>query len=533
MSTTTTAPTHAAPRVTDAMAPVRSRARKQLLRRVLMLLGIVVVAVGSLIYWLQGGRYVSIDNAYVRAAKQTLSTDVSGIVAEVPVHEGQLVHKGDVLVRLDPQPFVIALAGAKASLTQVGLTMEAMKQDYQRMLRDISVKEAQVQLDQVVFDRRSSLVDRGDVARSEYDAARFQLLAETRALDSLRVAAQVQLAKLSGKPDVDVTQTPEYLKAQAVVQEARRKLDHSVINAPSTGVVTMVDTLQPGMYLIAGTAAFGMVSTEDMWVEANPKETQLTWVKPGDPVAVTVDTYRGSHLARQGGQHRAEQRLGVLGAAGAEFQRQLGEGRATHPGPHPCRSHAGRAGAALRHERRGIESTPDTPGSCPTCIERPRTSRTTALAAEQPTMSDAPAEFARIPNRGIITACTMAATLMQALDSTIANVALPYMQGSLSASYDEITWVLTSYVTAAAIMTAPVGWLATRFGRKNLYLICIIGFTLASMLCGAAQSLPQIVLFRVLQGVFGAALVPLSQATMLDIYPAEQRARQWRCGASA
>ena len=138
-------------------------------------------------------------------------------------------------------------------------------------------------------------------------------------------------------------------------------------------------------------------------------------------------------------------------------------------------------------------------------------------------MAEAEPGFVRIPNRGIITACTMAATLMQALDSTIANVALPYMQGSLSASYDEITWVLTSYVTAAAIMTAPVGWLATRFGRKNLYLICVIGFTVASMMCGAAQSLPQMVVFRLLQGVFGAALVPLSQATMLDIYPAEQR----------
>ncbi len=138
-------------------------------------------------------------------------------------------------------------------------------------------------------------------------------------------------------------------------------------------------------------------------------------------------------------------------------------------------------------------------------------------------MPPAPAGFVRVPNRGIITACTMAATLMQALDSTIANVALPYMQGSVSATYDEITWVLTSYVTAAAIMTAPVGWLSQRFGRKNLYLICVIGFTVASMLCGAAQSLPQIVVFRVLQGVFGAALVPLSQSTMLDIYPAEQR----------
>jgi DHA2 family multidrug resistance protein len=130
-----------------------------------------------------------------------------------------------------------------------------------------------------------------------------------------------------------------------------------------------------------------------------------------------------------------------------------------------------------------------------------------------------------VPHRALITLCTMAATLMQALDSTIANVALPYMQGSLSASSDQITWVLTSYVIAAAIMTAPVGWLATRFGRKNLFIVCLAGFTLASMLCGAAQTLEEMVLFRLLQGVFGAALVPLSQATLLDIYPMERRAQ--------
>ena len=128
-------------------------------------------------------------------------------------------------------------------------------------------------------------------------------------------------------------------------------------------------------------------------------------------------------------------------------------------------------------------------------------------------------EFEKVPHRALITVCLMIATLMQALDSTIANVALPYMQGSLSATYDEITWVLTSYVTAAAIMTAPVGWMAMRFGRKRLFLACLIGFTVASMMCGAAQSLPQMVVFRLLQGVFGAALVPLSQSTMLDIYP--------------
>jgi DHA2 family multidrug resistance protein len=99
------------------------------------------------------------------------------------------------------------------------------------------------------------------------------------------------------------------------------------------------------------------------------------------------------------------------------------------------------------------------------------------------------------------------------------------MQGSLSATYDEITWVLTSYITAAAIMTAPVGWLSARFGRKYLFITCLVGFTVTSMMCGAAQSLMQMVVFRLMQGVFGAALVPLSQSTMMDIYPVEQRGK--------
>src|SRR5579872_4810810 len=126
-------------------------------------------------------------------------------------------------------------------------------------------------------------------------------------------------------------------------------------------------------------------------------------------------------------------------------------------------------------------------------------------------------------HRGMITACIICATLLQSLDQTIANVALPYMQGSFSASYDEITWVLTTYITAAAIMTAPVGWLAARFGRRRLFITCIVGFTITSMMCGAAQSLEQIVVFRLMQGVCSAALVPLSQAILFDIYPIERR----------
>ena len=125
--------------------------------------------------------------------------------------------------------------------------------------------------------------------------------------------------------------------------------------------------------------------------------------------------------------------------------------------------------------------------------------------------------------RALLTICVMMATIMQALDTTIANVALPYMQGSLGTTQDQVSWVLTSYIVAAAIMTAPLGWMSTRFGRKKLFLVCVIGFTVASMLCGIAQNIEQMVLFRLLQGVFGAALVPLSQSVLLDIYPVEQR----------
>jgi MFS transporter, DHA2 family, multidrug resistance protein len=126
-------------------------------------------------------------------------------------------------------------------------------------------------------------------------------------------------------------------------------------------------------------------------------------------------------------------------------------------------------------------------------------------------------------NRAAITVCVILATLMQSLDTTIANVALPHIQGSVSASQDQINWVLTSYIAAAAIMTPPTGFLASRLGRKRLFVIAVGGFTVASMLCGMSQSLMDIVLFRIIQGVFGAALVPLSQSVLLGIYPKERQ----------
>ncbi|HEX2940932.1 MAG TPA: HlyD family secretion protein [Rhodopila sp.] len=283
------------PRVTDRVTetPIQQRSLAGLLRPILMLGGIAVVIAGVGYFWLTGGRVVSIDDAYVRAAKEVLSTDVSGIVATVPVHEGQFVNKGDLLLRLDPRPFQIALAGAKANLGSMVSTLNAEKLDYQRMLRDVQVKQAQVDADEADYNRFAGLVKSGGVTRADYDTARFKLLADKQAVEALKVAAQVQLAKLGGDPNVDVATMSDYLQAKARVDEAQRELDHTVIYAPFSGIVTQVESVQPGMYLSASTAAFGLVSRDNVWVEANPKETELTFVKPGDPVDISVDTYPG------------------------------------------------------------------------------------------------------------------------------------------------------------------------------------------------------------------------------------------------
>ena len=282
-------PAGAKPTIGSSGAP----ARRRWLRPLLMLGGIAVVGAGSLGLWLHGGRHVSIDNAYIRADKVSLATDVSGLVAEVPVREGQEVRKGDVLFRLDDRQFRIALDSARANLAQTGLQLEAMKRDYERMLRDVAGKAAQVQADQARFDRANGLVGRGDVARSTYDDARFQLQADQQGYESAKVAAQVQLARLGGDANAAPETMPAYKQVQAQVDEAQRQLDHAAVHAPMDGVVTGVDAVSPGTYLAASTAAFGLVSSESVWVEANPKETELTWVRPGDTVAVTVDTYPG------------------------------------------------------------------------------------------------------------------------------------------------------------------------------------------------------------------------------------------------
>jgi membrane fusion protein (multidrug efflux system) len=267
----------------------RPRHRPWLRWALFALLPLALIA-GS--YWyVTGGQVMSTDDAYVEADKVGVSTDVSGIVKEIDVTENQNVEAGQVLYRLDPRQFEIALDNAQANLAEVALTLDSMKLDYRRMLSDVAAQQGQVKLDQVTSDRYATLVHTNAVAQLTYDQARFTLEVDKSKLESLRQQAQVQLARLAGNADIPVTEHPQYLQAKAQVDEAQRQLDHTQVNAPFAGIVTNVPSITPGKYLQASTTAFYLVATDHVWVYSNPKETELTYVRPGQPVAVTVDTY--------------------------------------------------------------------------------------------------------------------------------------------------------------------------------------------------------------------------------------------------
>jgi membrane fusion protein, multidrug efflux system len=272
------------------------RPHRPSLRAILMLAGFFVVVVGSAVAWLHGGRYASTDDAYIQAGKLLVTPDVSGQVSSVNVREGQAVTAGDLLFQLDPLPFRISLDSANANLRETALTIDSMKAV---MLSNVAAQQAQVALDQVTNDRYAELVKGDNVSRALYDQARFTLQLDKNKLTSLQQQADVQLAKLDGNPDVQVTEHPLYRQAKAQVDEAQRQLDHTSVRAPFSGTATQVDALQPGTYVVSqtaaltGTGAIALVSTDQTWVTAQMKETDLTYVRPGNHVDVSVDTYPG------------------------------------------------------------------------------------------------------------------------------------------------------------------------------------------------------------------------------------------------
>jgi len=265
----------------------------RMLRRVLLAGGPALVLAAGLFFYLTGGRYVSTDDAYVHAGKVTIATDVSGIVADVAVQESQKVEKGQVLFTLDQEPFRIALAGAEANLGTVRNQLTNLKATYRQKQAQVEQAKTDVAYYETSFQRQQDLLKRGVAAQATFDQAKRDLDSARERVLMAQHDAEATLAQLGGNVDAPVEQNPTYLAAQAQVDKANRDLRRTTVLAPAEGIVTNVEALQVGEYLPASQPAFSLVSSVDVWVEANPKESDLTYLKPGAPAVVTIDAYPG------------------------------------------------------------------------------------------------------------------------------------------------------------------------------------------------------------------------------------------------
>jgi membrane fusion protein (multidrug efflux system) len=267
------------------------RPLRQRLRLPLMILGPLVVVLAALYWYLTGGRYVSTDDAYVQAARVQISTDVSGRVVAVAVRDNQRVAKGQLLFELDPRPFHIAVASAKAQLAAARLKIEALKATYRQKLADAAATEATLAYQQRQFGRQQRLLSTGAASQAQYDQASHNYELARQQLAANRQDLANVLASLGGNPDIPIDQHPEVQQAQAALDHAALNLSYTSVHAPESGVVTKVDQLQVGDYVTAGTPLFSLLSSERVWVEANFKETELTHMRPGQKATVAVDTY--------------------------------------------------------------------------------------------------------------------------------------------------------------------------------------------------------------------------------------------------
>jgi membrane fusion protein (multidrug efflux system) len=275
--------------------PGISKAR---LRQVLMLGGVLAVLGSSAYFYLTGGRYIGADDSYVHSNKLMVSTDVSGLIKTVNVHEGQQVKAGEILFTLDRLPFQIAIDNAHAALAQTVLDVKSDEATYRSAAAQIAAQQAQVDVTKQTYDRYAALAAQNAIAATTVDQARGAMLTAMATLTSLKQAAATDLAKLNGDPNLPPEKSPAYLKAKAAVDEDQRQLDHATVRAPFDGVVGEVDSLQPGTLVISAMSAFTTTSAvgligNSVWIESDMKETDLTYVHPGDPVGITIDTYPG------------------------------------------------------------------------------------------------------------------------------------------------------------------------------------------------------------------------------------------------
>lgn len=276
--------------------PVVQKPRRKWLRRILLLAVPLVALVAGVAIYLNGGRYISTDNAYIAAQKVLVTPQISGTVDKISVTEGQALKAGDVLFTIDPKPYRLALAEAEAALARAATDFSVLKSRYQGFEPQIELARNTVALRQSELDRKSQLLASKVVAKADIDEDRINLQTAKSALEALQQEQRDVLSQLGGNAAAALETYAPWLSAKVATERAQWQLDQTVLRAPLDGIATQVSNIQMGRYLNAGTAVFAIVSGSDVWVDANPKETDITWLVPDQEVTITVDAFSSTAL---------------------------------------------------------------------------------------------------------------------------------------------------------------------------------------------------------------------------------------------
>jgi len=278
----------------DAATP-SAASRKGFLRRYLRTLLLVVLpvaaAIGGVAFYLHGGRYVTTDDAYVGAQKVLITPEISGKITKIVVKEGQQVKAGDELFEIDAMPYQLALDQAKAALDQVRTNFDNLAANIKIYSQMLDLANQGVELKQKDVERKTTLAKSNFGSQLDLDNAANALVTSSAQAQFIKQQISNAKTQLLGNPDLPLERFPPYVQAKAKLDEAQRDLDHTVLRAPMAGVATQVDQIQLGRFVAAGTPVFTVVDIANPWVDANPKESDFTYVTVGQPVELDVDAF--------------------------------------------------------------------------------------------------------------------------------------------------------------------------------------------------------------------------------------------------
>jgi membrane fusion protein (multidrug efflux system) len=282
--------------LTDERRVLQADQRRVRLRRILMIGGVAVALLVAVWYYLASGRYVSTDDSAVMAAQATISSDVPGRVVELDVRDNQLVHKGDVLFRLDPRPFQIAVENAQAKLASARMQIAANKASYRRELANLTAGNDTLAYQQHELERQQRLLQSGISSHAQFEQVQHAVEMARAQVASAQQQASSALAMLSGDPDLPVDSHPLVMQAQAELDKAKLDASYTVVVAPYDGTVAKVEQLQVGDYINAAAPLFTLVSSSNIWIEANFKESDLTYMRAGQSAEVSIDAFPSCKL---------------------------------------------------------------------------------------------------------------------------------------------------------------------------------------------------------------------------------------------